>query len=520
MRSPFFNDSGYGFETDIEKANGAFTPEAIMNAIAQSSAKTNTNAYEDFLKHARLPESVGTETVPADSGQGLPYGGKFGAQGPSDVIAEKFDPVKAAAEAAAKAAAEEAARRAAAGGDATGRGRATGRTEPPPADTSQGVQPQNRRPQDVSDLNEFAAWAQSQGLKGFDATAAANFKNSGFAGDAHSYWQIVQTAGPYYYGGGSPKPQGTENADVMATWMRTFTNYEDITPADITNHRRLGIPLGVYWARVKAGQIDRATGNPITAGGNTGGNTGGTTGGTTGGNTGGTTGGGTTGGTTGGSTTTTNPTPAVPPATGGDTGPVKASQEYLDALDRALRMSEDRRRNQALRDFRSAGSVGGLENTGAWLSGQQELVGDLATEAAVRREQAMLATSEAERQRAFQADQSALDRKLQQYGIDVQSYTSKFNTQTQAGVQQAAAQMQYDLGLRGIEMDKKQLEEVIRNNTLNYNVEVGRQDLGRYQTDTGAQMDLFRIMADIGPEAFLRMLFGEQDVPGFQPYVK
>jgi len=195
------------------------------------------------------------------------------------------------------------------------------------------------------------------------------------------------------------------------------------------------------------------------------------------------------------------------------TQPMRPSDDYLQNLDRALQVSQNRELQNALRDFRGAAASTGLQNTGAYLPGQADLVANLASRFGQQRAEAMLATSEAERGRAFQGNQSELNRSLQRYGIDVGAYTSRFNTTTQAGVQQAANQMQYDLGLKGIEVDRGRLEESIRNNTLGYNLGVGEQDLRKYQGDQNNQIQLMDLFRQIGPEAVMAMLFGRQAPP-------
>jgi hypothetical protein len=217
--------------------------------------------------------------------------------------------------------------------------------------------------------------------------------------------------------------------------------------------------------------------------------------------------------------TTAPPTmPTAPPSPAGPTSVAPGANPYLDSLMKALQTSQDLQLQNSLRQYRSAAGAVGLENTGAYLPGQQDLVASLASQFGQQRAEAMMAASEAERGRQFQGQQSELDRTLQKYGIDVNSYITKYKTDTEAGVQLAAQQMQYDLGLKGIQIDQEKLKEVIRNNTLQYNLGVGNQDLQRYGIDQGNAISLMQLLQQLGPEALFGMLFGPQAAPGVVPY--
>lgn len=299
--------------------------------------------------------------------------------------------------------------------------------------------------------------------------------------------------------GTPPKPPGTEDPAIAAQWYQYWI--PGITPQDVSNYRISGFqgPIIDWWNAGKPGQ-QPFLGHPPppnVAGGGT-------------------------------PTPYTPPPPvapgpapapppvAPPPATPQGT-PVD-SQQYLDALNRALSASQATDTQNALRSFRAAGSASGLENTGAYGTGQQEVIAGLSNDYSQKRAQAMLSASEAERQRQFTGEQNNLDRALNRFGIQLNSDTSRANAATAAGSAKLAAELSYQLGLKGIEVDQAKLAEQIRNDTLGYNLGVGQQDLTKLLAGNQNQIDLFKILASIGPEQLFAQLFGQTPVPGFQGY--
>jgi hypothetical protein len=454
----YFGGGGYTSD-EFNALHGQYSPEAILNALSYSKGAGSTNPFEDILKHAtdfKGPRLTSAMLAQRDVIDGGGGGGEPRTFVPPVTIPTTGNP--ATNRLGPKVTPEQA------GGD-------TGTPIPPP--------PTNPRPipsgVDPALWNDVGRYVMSAAAQGADASLLyahpdwiTEFRN----------WAIANNAG-------DPTKGGVDIVDFL--WYA----HPEMRAGLQSLKGRSGVDTVHRWQQQ----------NP--------------------------------GGGGGGTTPTTTPppggggtsfpvippwTPPTYPTTPQPTPPMQPSAEYLSNLDRALQTSQSRELQNALREYRSAAGAVGLQNTGAYLPGQQDLVADLASRFGQQRAEAMLATSEAERGRAFQGSQNELDRVLQRYGIDVGAYTSRFNTTTNAGVQQAANQMQYDLGLRGIQVDKDKLAELVRSNTLNYNLGVGGQDLSKLQGDQNTMIQLFQLMQSMGPEAFFHMLFGQQAPPTYVGY--
>lgn len=212
------------------------------------------------------------------------------------------------------------------------------------------------------------------------------------------------------------------------------------------------------------------------------------------------------------------PGPAAPTTPTGPQGAMPPAQEYLDFLNRALQVQQDREMRNALRGYRAAASSQGLESSGAYGAGQNELFGNLASQFGQQRAQAMLGVQEAERARQFTGGQNELDRILQKYGIDVGAATSQGNAAMAAGVASEANRIQFELGKMGYDIDRSRAEEIALNNIREYNLQANQQALAAEEFRGRQNIDLFELMARYGPEAVFQNFFGAQRPPGFIGY--
>jgi hypothetical protein len=187
--------------------------------------------------------------------------------------------------------------------------------------------------------------------------------------------------------------------------------------------------------------------------------------------------GGTPGGPGGGVGGGVAPTPVAPSptATPGDSDAQRNLQRALDA--HFANQSQ-----QALRAYRAAGSQYGLENTGAFGQGAQELLNNLAVQFGTQGAEAL-----------FQSHESELDRILQRYGIDTGAQTSRYGVDASSASAAAARALEHELGLGRLAGDEQ-------GRFMNY--DLGLRGLGAdtYQTQIRIIPELLRLFQTSGPE--------------------
>lgn len=207
-------------------------------------------------------------------------------------------------------------------------------------------------------------------------------------------------------------------------------------------------------------------------------------------------------------TPTGTPTHAAPPAPVAPApttpGGLLGNSDALVNLQRALQAHYNNQANQAARQFRSQGSMYGLENTGAYGQGMQELMGNLAVQFGTQGAEAL-----------HQSYENELDRLLQKYGIDTGASTQRYGVDVGAATAGRGQSLDYQLGLGRLAGDEQ-------GRFMDY-------DLGQRQIGAGVygdQMDTFvsliNAIIQAGPEntspAMLNALAGF--MPGSYSYVE
>jgi hypothetical protein len=184
------------------------------------------------------------------------------------------------------------------------------------------------------------------------------------------------------------------------------------------------------------------------------------------------------GGTAPGPTTPTHVTPAA----GTPMGELPGNSEALLNLQRALNAHFANQSQQALRAYRAAGSQYGLENTGAFGQGAQELLGNLAVQFGTQGAEAL-----------HQSYESELDRLLQRYGIDTGASTQRYGVDASSASAGAARALERELGLGRLAGDEQ-------GRFMDYDLGQRQIGAGVYGNQLDMVLGLINAMIQAGPE--------------------